>query len=85
MGTFVVSGLICGYFSGFKSRKDGIITGLKSVAVPITLVVLISLVINKFDIDILKMIINTAVMLLSGVIGSIAGVNTRMKPKARRK
>lgn len=82
--TFVASGLLCGYISGLKTRKNGITVGLKSVALPSILVIIISLVMNHFDISIVKLIINALLMLLSGVVGGVAGVNTRIKPKKKR-
>ena len=83
IGTFVVSALLCGYISGFKHRKNGITVGIKSVSLSTVLIILISLVSNRFDISIIKTVTSITLIIAFGIIGGIAGVNTRIKPKKR--
>ena len=81
--TFSLSSLICAYISAFRNRKNGICTGILSIALQIVVFELISVIINGFSID-YNILITSAFMILAAVIGGIAGVNTRLKPKIKR-
>ena len=85
---FIVSlciiGFTCfasGVFSGKFKRKNGIITGIIYILPQLTLLLLISVILNSFSID-LNIIISTAVSVISAAVGGITGVN--MKQKAKR-
>ncbi len=70
-----------GVLSGKFKRKNGIITGIIYILPQMTLLLLISVILNSFSID-LNIIISTAVSLISAAVGGISGVN--MKQKAKR-
>lgn len=85
---FIVSlciiGFTCfasGVLSGKFKRKNGIITGIIYILPQMTLLLLISVILNSFSID-LNIIISTAVSVISAAVGGITGVN--MKQKAKR-
>ena len=70
-----------GVLSGKFKRKNGIITGIIYILPQLTLLLLISVILNSFSID-LNIIISTAVSVISAAVGGITGVN--MKQKAKR-
>lgn len=79
-----IIGFVCfasGVLSGKFKRKNGIITGIIYILPQMTLLLLISVILNSFSID-LNIIISTAVSVISAAVGGITGVN--MKQKAKR-
>ena len=79
-----IIGFVCfasGVLSGKFKRKNGIITGIIYILPQLTLLLLISVILNSFSID-LNIIISTAVSVISAAVGGITGVN--MKQKAKR-
>ena len=84
MLSFMLSSIICGYIAGFKVRKNGIYIGAVSILLQLVVFLLVSAAINNFKIDILRLVISIILMIISGGIGGILGVNTRLKPKKKR-
>lgn len=79
-----IIGFVCfasGVLSGKFKRKNGIITGIIYILPQMTLLLLISVILNSFSID-PNIIISTAVSVISAAVGGITGVN--MKQKAKR-
>lgn len=81
---FCISAFISGYYCGFKLHKKGLVTGLIFCLPLNLLIVLISLIINKFSFD-LTFVITLLLLLISSMLGGILSVNTRMKAKNHRK
>ena len=81
---FTLSSLICGYVAGFKARKKGLYIGALNILPVLVVFLLISAAINTFEIDILRTVLSIILMIISGGIGGILGVNTRLKPKKKR-
>ncbi|MBQ5905468.1 MAG: TIGR04086 family membrane protein [Clostridia bacterium] len=79
-----IIGFVCfasGVLSGKFKRKNGIITGIIYILPQMIFLLLISVILNSFSID-LNIIISTAVSVISAAVGGITGVN--MKQKAKR-
>lgn len=79
---------MCEFLSGFVSgkikRENGIVTGIIYSLPAFVILILISLILNKFSID-LNLLISCAVMLISAAAGGITGVNMKKKFKRGRK
>lgn len=81
--SFSLSSFICAYLSALKSRKNGIVTGVSSIVLPVFFFELTSALINGFSID-YQIIVTTLIIIFTASVGGIAGVNTRLKPKKKR-
>ena len=75
---FSVSSFITGFISALKKRKNGLVCGIIG-ALPLNVSVLIlSLVINSFSID-LRMLVSFLILIISSAAGGVISVNTRLK------
>lgn len=77
---FAACSFIGGFISGKNKRKNGIVTGILYNLPTIGLILFISLIMNKFSVD-LNILISTVLSLLSSAVGGIVGVNSRKKIK----
>ena len=76
--------LISGFISGKCQRQQGIIIGIIYVLPTLTLLIVISLILNSFSFDI-NIIIASLISLISASVGGITGVNVRQKAKRIKK
>lgn len=75
---FCIAPFLVGFISGVKIRKNGLLVGAIH-ALPIGLLfVILSAIINGFQID-LRTLITIAIMILSSAIGGIVSVNIKLK------
>lgn len=75
---------LSGFISGKIKRENGIFTGIIYSLPAFVIILLISLILNKFSID-MNLLISSAVMLISSAVGGITGVNMKKKVKRGRK
>ena len=69
-----------GFYAGMKLKQNGLVTALL-FSIPTTMIVLlISISINNFHID-LTLIFTAIIMLCGGMLGGITSVNTNVKTK----
>ena len=78
LATFAVCSFITAFYAGTKIRERGIIVGLIYTLPLNTLVMLVSLIFADFKADYI-VLISVVILLLSGVIGGITGVNLRLR------
>ncbi|MBQ7118220.1 MAG: TIGR04086 family membrane protein [Clostridia bacterium] len=73
-----VISLTTGFLFGIRERKNGIVCGILG-ALPVNLLIIaVSLIINKFSVDI-NILYTALVCLVSSSVGGIVSVNIRMK------
>ena len=79
--SIILSGILSGYISTFKIRKNGLVNGAVA-ALPLAVILLVSMSVanNAFA---LLMLIPCAIMVVSGAIGGIAAVNIKRKTKKK--
>lgn len=80
--SFALSSFICSYFAGFKIHKNGIAVGLIYALPANLIVILISVIVNGFKID-LTVAISIFILLICSMLGGILSVNTKLKPKRK--
>lgn len=69
-----------GFYAGMKLKQNGLVTALL-FSIPTTMIVLlISISINNFHID-LTLLFTAIIMLCGGMLGGITSVNTNVKTK----
>ena len=75
---------LCTFLSAFltskKKREKGLITGIIHNLPSITLIELISLLLNGFSPD-LNLLLSLATMLIASALGGVVGVNSKQKAK----
>lgn len=81
---FCVVSFIGGYYCGFKIHRNGLITGLVFCLPSNLLVILVSLISNRFKLD-FTCVISLILLLVASMLGGILSVNTRKKAKTNRK
>ena len=72
------SSFLTGFFAGRKKKKKGLLYALLYNAFPIVLLILLSLIFNKFSFDYRLFVSMTAMLILSAA-GGISAVNSRKK------
>ena len=78
MITFAISSIITGFIAGIKLRQNGLLVGI-TYSLPMNIIVmLISLILNKFTINI-NIAITAIILILAAGIGGIIAVNKRLK------
>lgn len=79
---FAAASFICAYYAGYKIHKNGLTVGfLYSLPLNI-MVILLSVSINKFKID-LTFLISLFILIISSMLGGILSVNTKLKQKRK--
>lgn len=72
--------IVTGYYTGIKLRKNGLLNAL-IFSLPATFtVILLSVILNSFHVD-LTLIISLIIMLCSSMLGGVSAVNTSFKVK----
>ena len=82
IAAFALSSFVCGFYAGMKTRKNGLQVGLLNALIFNTLVLLVSITVNSFKVD-FTAIISYAILLICSMLGGIAAVNTKQKPKVK--
>ena len=75
---FSVCSFVSAFISGYKNEKNGLVIGLITNLPSIFLLILISLIINKFKTD-YYLIITAISLILCSMAGGIIAVNSRLK------
>ncbi len=75
---FSLGSFLTALTAGLKIRENGLLVGLVYTLPLNTFVILISLFLSNFDID-FRVLITTLILLLSGAIGGVTGVNFRFR------
>lgn len=79
---FALSSFVSGYFSGYKVRKNGLVTGLVFALPANAAAVFISLACSGFKAD-FTILITLMILLISSMLGGVLSVNTRLKAKRK--
>ncbi|MBQ3136087.1 MAG: TIGR04086 family membrane protein [Clostridia bacterium] len=78
LGYLSVSSFASGFVAGFKERKKGIICGMLSALPFLLIICILSIILNKFDID-YNLIISIIAALIFSAVGGIVAVNIKLK------
>ena len=76
--TFALSNLIVGFYSGIKYRRNGLVNGVLTSLPSNIIILIISLVMCEFAVDI-NFIITLLVLVVASGVGGILAVNKRTK------
>ena len=80
---YALSNMATAFYSGYKMRKNGLITGLLC-CLPINIIItLISLFTNGFNVD-FTAVISVFILLICAMLGGVLSVNTKTKIKPKR-
>ena len=79
---FAAASFICAYYAGYKIHKNGLTVGLLYSLPANIVIVLLSVAVNKFKID-LTFLISMFILIISSMLGGILSVNTKLKPKRK--
>lgn len=79
---FSAASFICAYYAGYKIHKNGLTVGLLYSLPANIMIVLLSVSVNKFKID-LTFLISIFILIISSMLGGILSVNTKLKPKRK--
>lgn len=75
-----VSNFSGGFYTGFKLKRNGLITALLFCLPATVLLVILSASMNLFKID-LTLLFSVIIMLCAGMLGGITSVNSNIKSK----
>ncbi len=78
LGYIGVSSFFSGFTAGLKERKNGIVCGAVNALLPIAIICIVSIILNKFSIGYNLIISVLSAMILSAA-GGIVAVNIRLK------
>ena len=76
--TFTLSNLIVGFYSGIKYRRNGLVNGVLTSLPSNIIILIISLILGEFAVDI-NFIITLLVLVVASGVGGILAVNKRTK------
>lgn len=80
--SFAAGSFVCAFFAAGKLHKNGMVTGLLFCLPFNTLVIIISLIVNSFKID-LTAAVAYFILVVTSMLGGIVAVNRKSKPKIR--
>ncbi len=75
--TTIITLMFSGLLMGKKAKNKGWLEGLKISSLVVSIFILITLFLNEFDISKITFYI---ILIISGILGSIIGINTKKKP-----
>ncbi|MGN1195035.1 MAG: TIGR04086 family membrane protein [Acutalibacteraceae bacterium] len=80
--SFAAASFICAYYAGYKIHKNGLAVGLLYSLPANILVIIISVIVNGFKID-LTVLISLFILLISSMLAGVLSVNTKLKTKRK--
>lgn len=80
--SFAAASFLCAYYAGYKIHKNGLVVGLLYALPTNILVIIISVIVNGFKID-LTGIISFFILIISSMLAGVLSVNTKLKSKRK--
>lgn len=75
---FALCSFLCGFIGGIKQRENGIVSGIIYALPGNLIVILLSIILNGFSVEI-SILISVVSLILLSAVGGILGVNKRRR------